>query len=370
MLLIIALANAAGVALAGEPGVEPSPEGAERGFNLLMFTFVHARGYPVFALMFGYGLVQLYRRQQAAGAAPAVARSVLLRRNAWLVAFGLAHATLLYYGDFLGAYGIVGLVMTLVLLRRSDRTHRFVLWIWALFVAEVLVIGVLVVLAILRGGGSAGVANEHIGSLAAPDYPHSLLDRLGEWPAHTATVLPFILIVWLGTWAARRRILEEPARHLKLLRWTAAGGLGIAVAGGLPQALLSAGLLRVDESAASLMSMLYGASGMFAGPGYAALIGLVAVRVSRKTTGPVTGALAALGRRPLSGYLFQSVAWLVLLAPYTLALGEKFGSPSLTAAVLAVLVWLASVAVARLLDRRGLSGPAERLLRRLTYGSR
>jgi uncharacterized protein len=34
----------------------------------VMLTFIHARAYPVFAIMFGYSLVQLARRQEAAGA--------------------------------------------------------------------------------------------------------------------------------------------------------------------------------------------------------------------------------------------------------------------------------------------------------------
>jgi uncharacterized membrane protein YeiB len=371
MLLLIALANAAGVVFAAAPGVGTAPHGLERGFNLIMFTLVNARAYPVFAVMFGYGLMQLARRQDAAGASPAEVRSVLLRRNTWLLVFGFVHALLLYFGDFLGAYGIVGIVVTLVLLRRSERVHRIVLWIWALSAVEVLVVGVLVAFAMLGGpAGSATVPVEHINSLAAPDYPHSVLDRLGEWPMHTLSVLPFIMIVWLGTWAARRRILENPAGHQRLLRWTAVLGLGVAVLGGLPMALLSAGWLHADTSTASLISMLYGASGMFAGPGYVALFGLLVLRVSRRTPGPVVGALAALGRRSLSGYLFQSVAWLLLLAPFTLALGMAFGSPAITAAVVALLVWLASLLIARQLERHQRQGPAELLLRRLTYGPR
>ncbi|MGO4417650.1 DUF418 domain-containing protein [Streptomyces sp. MCAF7] len=368
MLLIIALANVAGVVFAGEPGLDTTPEGADRGLNFALFELVHARGYPVFAVMFGYGLVQLARRQDASGATPKQVRSVLLRRNLWLVAFGFAHATLLYYGDFLGAYGIVGIVMTLVLLRRGDRFHRTVLVLWALSAVEVLVIGAIVVSGIGGSGGSAPLPSGHVDSLAAPDYLASVLDRLGEWPMHTLTVLPFIIITWLGMWAARRRVLEEPARHKALLKWTAVLGLGVAIAGGLPAALVGAGWLHVDESAAGLMMMLHGASGMFAGPGYVAVFGLIAIRATRP--GPVVGALSALGRRSLSGYLFQSVAWLVLLAPFTLALGDRFGSPTVTGLTIAVTVWLMTVLVARLLDKRDQAGPAEIVLRRLTYGPR
>ncbi|WP_328417638.1 DUF418 domain-containing protein [Micromonospora sp. NBC_00389] len=368
MLLIIALANVAGVVFAGEPGLDSAPQGVDRGLNFLLFELVHARGYPVFAVMFGYGLVQLARRQDASGATRQQVRSVLLRRNLWLVVFGFAHAALLYYGDFLGAYGIVGIVMTLALLRRGDRFHRIALVLWALAVVEILVLSAVVVSRIGGPGGSAPLPSDHVDSLAAPDYVTSILDRLAEWPAHTLTVLPFIFITWLGMWAARRRVLEELARHRTLLRWTAALGLGIAVAGGLPAALVSAGWLHVDTSTASLSLMLHGASGMFAGPGYVAVFGLVAMRVIRP--GPVVGALSALGQRSLSGYLFQSVAWLVLLAPFTLALGDRFGSRTVGGLIIAVVVWLVTVLIARLLDKRGRPGPAEVVLRRLTYGPR
>ncbi|RSM48051.1 hypothetical protein DMB66_46885 [Actinoplanes sp. ATCC 53533] len=368
MLLIIALANAAGVVFSGEPGLDATPAGADRGLTFLLFELVHARGYPVFAVMFGYGIVQLARRQDAAGATPRQVRSILLRRNAWLVVFGIAHAALLYYGDFLGAYGIVGIVMTLVLLRRGDKVHRIVLALWALTAVEVLAIGVFLMGGLAGAGGSAPLPAEHVDSLAAPGYAASVLDRLGEWPVHTLTVVPFIIITWLGMWAARRRVLDEPARHRRLLGWTAVIGLGLAVAGGLPAALIGAGWLSADEPAAGLALLLHGASGMFAGPGYVAVFALIAMRVTRP--GPVVAALVALGRRSLSGYLFQSVAWLVLLAPYTLALGDRFGSPTAGALIIAVVVWLATVLLARLLDRRDQAGPAEIVLRRLTYGPR
>ncbi len=369
MLLIIALANVAGVIFAGEPGLDPAPEGVDRGITFLLYELAHARGYPVFAVMFGYGLVQLATRQHAAGAAPDRIRAVLVRRNLWLVVFGLAHAALLYYGDFLGAYGIVGLAMTLLLLRRSDKFHRIVLVVWALATVEVVVLGVIVIGDLVgTSSASAPLPVGHVASLDAPTYLESVVDRLGEWPVHTLTVLPFVVVAWLGMWAARRRVLEEPARHRTLLTWTAVTGLGIAVAGGLPAALAAAGWLHVDQSTGELLLLLHGGSGMFAGPGYAALIGLIAVRVSR--SGAVVGALSALGQRSLSGYLFQSVAWLVLLLPFTLDLADRFGSPTVAGVVIAVAVWLVSVLLARLLDTRKRPGPAESVLRRLTYGPR
>src|SRR5690606_7669264 len=63
MLLFIALANCAGFFFASAPGVELAPQGLERIYNLFSFMFLHARTYPMFAFMFGYGMIQLAMRQ-------------------------------------------------------------------------------------------------------------------------------------------------------------------------------------------------------------------------------------------------------------------------------------------------------------------
>ncbi|MEV5000693.1 DUF418 domain-containing protein [Nocardioides sp. LML1-1-1.1] len=358
MLLFIALANAGNCAFAGQPGLDPDPHGLARVLNFGLSLLVDSRAYPVFAIMFGYGLVQIARRQEAAGGD---ARRVLVRRNAWLVGFGLVHATLLYFGDFLGAYGLIGLAATFLLVRRSDRFHRAVLWVWGL---QSLYLVVLPVLALTHDwSGGAGLVNSPNPSLAADSYRASIGDRLAEWPAHTLSVLPAVFIVWLGIWAARRGILENVDQHRTLLVRTAVIGLGIAVLGGLPYALVAAGVLHPAAGTVDILSLLHDVSGEYAGPGYIAAIALLGARLSR--TGRV-GAVAALGQRSLSGYLFQSVCWLVLFTPFALDLGGH----TVVAVLAAIGVWLASVALAAALQRRGHPGPAEKVLRRLTYGRR
>jgi len=56
----------------------------------------------------------------------------------------------------------------------------------------------------------------------------------------------------------------------------------------------------------------------------------------------------------------------VLLKPWALGLGVEAGT--LRVALVAVGVWLATVVVAVVLERTSTPGPAERLLRRLSYG--
>ena len=70
MLLLIALANVH-VYLYGHPlGVRGYPrdvEGVDRVVALLQMTFVDGRAYPLFGLLFGYGIVQLAWRRSAVG---------------------------------------------------------------------------------------------------------------------------------------------------------------------------------------------------------------------------------------------------------------------------------------------------------------
>lgn len=370
MLLFIALANAAGAFFASAPGVDTTPHGAERAYNVFMFAFVHARAYPMFAIMFGYGLVQLARRQDAAAGGPGAARSVLLRRNAWLLAFGAVHGVLLFAGDFLGGYGLIGIAFTLLLLRRSDRVHRLAPWYLALVGVYMVVLPV--VIALTSGGPAAQVPTSPDGAFSQTGYLASLLTRLHEWPVHTLTITGLVFVVWIGAWAARKRILEEPARHLRLLRVAAVGGIGLAVAGGLPMGLFSAGVHEVGSAAAPWVKLLYEVSGTFGGVGYVAVFGLLSHALGKAMAAPrenvVVGALTALGQRSLSGYLFQSVAWAVLAWPFALDLAGSATSPTFAAAGSAIAVWVVSVVAAYVMQRRSRRGPAEVLLRRLTYG--
>jgi uncharacterized protein len=375
MLLLIAVANAVGVVFGGELSGEPDPVGVERLTNVVMFAGVHARAYPMFALLFGYGVVQLATRQRAAGASAAQVRRILLRRNGWLVVFGFLHAALLYSGDFLGAYGLAGVVATLVLLRGGRRLEWAGLALWALSLGYAAVLGLRTVAAIgATQRDPRGLPAHPVESLTATDYVSSLAARLAEWPAHTLAVAPFVVVVWLGMIAARRRLLEDAAAHRRLLTIVAATGIGVSVLGGLPLGLVAGGLLTLDDATLRLATTLHGASGMFGGIGYTAVFGLVAARLTERRevlgtrTRTATRLLVALGRRSLSGYLFQSVAWLVLLAPFTLDLARRSPSPLLAGIAVAAGVWLVSLwAADRLGDR---PGPAEKVLRRLTYGPR
>ncbi|MFI6392638.1 DUF418 domain-containing protein [Nonomuraea sp. NPDC050540] len=318
---------------------------------------VDGRALPMFAALFGYGLVRLADRQLATGRNWTQARKVLRRRSLWLLAFGFCHALLLFFGDILGAYGLVGLVLV-GFVRRTDRS-----------VLRAAAVGLALHVVVMFGFGLLTVsASKGDTPAAVADPIAAVVMRLIGWFGMTptyfaASVVPALLF---GIWAARRRVLEDPAAHRDLLTRVAVVGTAVAVAGGVPLVLVDTGLWMPSDPVAVSAYALHSVSGVAGGLAYAAIVGLVAGR--RRGDGPVVKALAACGQWSLTCYLLQSVVFVALFAPYAGGLGNRVGDAA--ASGIAVLTWLSTVVLAALLAPGGRRGPAEAALRRLTYGRR
>lgn len=62
----------------------------------VMTALVEARAHPLFAALFGYGLVQMARRRSERGLPEDAVRRSIRRRSAALIAFGAVHALLAF----------------------------------------------------------------------------------------------------------------------------------------------------------------------------------------------------------------------------------------------------------------------------------
>lgn len=376
MLLLIALANTPwylyGQA-AGLTSIHPSTgSGLDRFVQSVIIVAVDSRIYPMFAFLFGYGIVQLYRRQIEAGVSDPDARRLLQRRHLWMLMFGFVHAALLWMGDIVGAYGLVGLVIVALFFRRTNKT----LIVWASVLTGLLTLFTLLGLISLpfipaQEAETFNFLEKMAGINSESNYPTSVLLRVMFWPLLAlfqgiiSMVVPVMLL--LAFWAARHRILENPGEHLPLLRRTAIIGLGIAVAGGVPHAMYHLGALEVGDHVSWIFTATQSLTGLFGGLGYVALFALIAHRIQGRPVAhslPVV-AIGAVGKRSLSSYLGQSVLFAPLLAAWGLGLGGHLNSAA-TAAI-AIGGWLVLAVAAYLCERRGIRGPAEKLLRRLVY---
>ncbi|MEU5874675.1 DUF418 domain-containing protein [Glycomyces sp. NPDC047369] len=360
MLLLIALAHAHMFIRHDQTGfrgyaVDAAP--LERLLTGVQVLLIDGRALPMFAALFGYGLVRLVDRQARTGAAWPEARRIVRRRSAWLLVFGFAHALLLFFGDILAAYGFVGLLFTGMLVARDRTLFKIAALTSLAHIAVVALLGL--------SAEAADHRTEQPTTIADPLA--ALAMRLMTWSALTPTfyLVSILPAFALGIWAARRRILDEPGRHRRLLTRTALWGTVISLIGGTPLMLAETQLWHPDTPVAVAVYALHSVTGLAAGLGYAALIGLIADRRSARTPGPVTRALAACGQRSLTCYLLQSVAFVAVFSPLTAGLGTELSDAA--ASGIAVAVWAATVAIAAAMAHHGIRGPFETLLRRLTY---
>jgi uncharacterized protein len=378
MLLFIAVANAP-FYLWGQPSglTSAHPPGAT-GLDLVWQTIsiivIDGRSYPMFAFLFGYGIWQLYRRQAEQGVDQATARRLLRKRHLWMIAFGAVHALLLWMGDVVGAYGLAGLILAAIFLDRRDfalkLTAGILAGLTAMWAISALAAGLLLP-AVLPPGAFSMPSGEDVDFLrftqAEDNYLIAAALRIGLWLVVTAAqllgfIIPIAILVALV--AARAGVLERPEDHLQLLRRVAIGGIAIAWATGVVVALQNAGLLLPAEYGWAWMGFNT-LAGLCGGLGYVAVFGLIAARVRERPPGVVRGALQALGKRSLSGYLAQSVVFAPLMSAWGLGLGTHLSSWSIT--LIAMATWLVTVVLAALLERAGKRGPAEWALRRLVY---
>lgn len=378
MLLFIALANVV-VYLWGQSVALPTNHPLDGGpldrvaavFGML---FIEQRVYPMFAFLFGYGMVQFARSRMARGIPEPVVKRMLQRRHWWLLVFGAVHAILLFAGDILGAYGLAGLILTVALFARSDRAIKLTVWILvgliglgALFMIGVGFLMRLLPPEVLEASVSDGLGSNADIMAGQSNYLIAMAARFGMWLFGTpVTVLGLVVpaCMMLGWLAARHEWLERPGVR-PTLALVACVGIPIGILGGLPQVLTYFEIDLGFESASWAFIGVVQLTGMAAGVGYAALFGLIGIRL-RSTYRPVTRAIAAVGKRSLSFYLLQSVIFAPLLSAWGFGLGQRLGTAG--AYGIAIGVWLLSVALAAVLERRGARGPAEVLLRRLTYG--
>ncbi|WP_460999162.1 DUF418 domain-containing protein [Streptomonospora sediminis] len=380
MLLLIVLSNTAFflyTAEHGPSGWHPVDGSAvDRAVQFAMITGLDLRIFPLFAFLFGYGMMQVMRRQTDAGSTKRAAVRLLRRRSLWLLVFGLLHGSLLLGGDILGTYGVASLLIGWLFLRRRDTT----LLVWA-----VLFLGISAyfesqsALGILAAGDSAALATEPSTTYYASgeeSYAASVATRFSTWlfVAFGGGLLGFssYTAMLLGFWSARKRLLEEPERYLPLLRGTAIVGVAVGLLGGLPSALAHVGVLGAAPAMMAEGGPLYtiqSITGVVGGLGYVSVFALIVHHLSdsARRSLPVA-AVAAVGNRSLSCYLAHSLIAAPLLAAWGLGLGAHLTSA--TMALVAIGVWLLTVAGAYALDRTGRRGPAEVALRRLMYGGR
>lgn len=328
--------------------------------------------YLLFSLLFGYSFALQMDSAARAGSA-FVPR--FMRRLGGLALLGLAHAWLLFAGDILLTYAILGLVL---LALRGLRPSTAVALALALLLASTAGWGLLAWLLAHAPLAELPVAELHAkAQQAAQAYRASVVDAVaqrgrdmaeGAWFVLAFVQAPCALAMFLLGLAAQRsgflvRVAQQPER---LRRWVvaclplgAAGALFYASAQGstgvrLPEHVGLAAL-AVDLGTAPLLTFVY-------------VAGLLWALRSGRAGHRLGALLAPAGRMALSNYLLQSVVGALVFTAYGLALVGRVAPWQVVVGALAL--YAAQLALSRRWMATHAYGPAEWLLRAFTLWQR
>jgi len=352
----------------GDLGTPDSP--LDDAASWVIAAFFQTKFYVLFSFLFGYGLsVQMVRA--AARDAPFVPH--YLRRLLGLLLIGIAHAFLLYVGDILITYALLGVIL---LLMRNARDG----------ILLAVAVGLVSLTVLLLAAGGAVVASlppESFGDAsseaalraeaerAVEGYRGSpaevIAQRASELPATLAFALfgqgPTALAMFLvGLWAGRRRLLERADEYRPLLRLLLVLGLVFGLGGGIVWATTQAAA-GFDFTAGFLFSgaLSFATAPLLSGA-YAAAIILLHGRPPWRRR---LDFLAPVGRLALTNYLLQSLVGAFVFTGYGLGLFGGVGAA--WGLVLSVAIFALQIPFSRWWLRRFDFGPAEWLLRSFTY---
>ena len=359
---------------AGDPlGFFVTPPGTlDAAVYLLTATFVSMKFLSIFAFLFGVGFAMQWRSLRRR-LPLAEARAAYRRRLGFLLVAGVSHGTLLYFGDILTAYALVGFL----LLRHAGQrpaalvaaTRR-----WGLAFILLTVVGMMLVeglrQALPPADDPANVpawALERLAAYAQGSYLEQIGPRISDFLSVLGSTALFgvpqvMALFLLGAIAGRLGWLARPERHPQV--WRVVGRIGLLA---LPVAVAGAWInfetMRDSPGdPGAVGTALQSISAPLAGLYVAAFVRWQQAPAGRR----LIVWLAPAGRMPLTNYVAQSLLMGLLLSGWGFGLGAELGRTVL--ALLALVIALVQIAVSRACIARFGEGPLEALWRRATYG--
>jgi uncharacterized protein len=342
----------------------------------LAFT---GKAYALLALLFGYGVGAQALRVAAGGGEPS---RLLKRRFLALGAIGMVHGLLGWYGDILVTYAAFGFCL-LPFMKAKQRTllrtaGGLLLGVAALYLA----LGGLIhlVTGLARRAPELAKLTESIRAASESDavealraygqgpygalFRRRLFDFVSGWGSAVAMLPQALALFLVGLWSARAGLVTDPAWRPRLARLAA----GLALIG-LPVNVIYARLAGAGLAGGPAKMVLAAGAYTIAAPALAGAVAVMAILL--REAAPVRGlvrVLAPLGRLSLSAYLLQTVVFTNVFYFHGLGLYGKLSFPTLLG--LAIAFWLIELLLAGPWLARLRFGPAEWLVRSLTYGRR
>lgn len=329
------------------------PAGVDLVAQIAVEWLFQGKFFVLFSFLFGWG----FAIQMAASARAGVsgARRFTLRLLGLLL-IGVAHATLVFFGDILVLYALLGLP----LLALRGASPRALVYVAA--GAMVVGFGALCVLAILL----AEPSNLGLPAAVGPGYLGGFAEAVGQRLADWRVAFGFLWLFngpvafaafCLGLAAEKIDVFRPGNPTYSVLRRNLPLLLTVGLLLNLGYALSLQGTLGQD-----LLAVVAFASLALGGPILASAYLVLAVEAARR--GWLQGATAAAGRMSLTGYVLEGMLAGLVFNGYGLGLHGTVGAAGCL--IIAVGIVAATHLFAMLWLRFAASGPLEIVLRGIT----
>jgi uncharacterized protein len=345
----------------------------DKTVSFLRTVLIQNKGLGIFSFLFGLGLGLIASRAEQAGRAVV---PLILRRQAVLLAIGLAHAILLWGGDILVPYALVGLLL-LPLFRTSPRTLLTAAVVVYLLPIPLYALSIALnppdpYTAAVAWTGESNLYGIWSNGFTKGDYAQVVQGNLAFlamwWTMFVLNLYwPDVLGMFLlGLFVHRIRLIERIEADPSLLRgkWIVSAGI-VGVAGNVVVAILTARGAYYPYSTAGLVLTVvqYTTVPLLCFFYVAGLTWLFQRPAWRQRLKP----LVAAGRMTLTNYLLQSLFCILIFYGIGLGLFGKIGAALVVA--VAWMIYLLELLFSRWWWSRGFAfGPVEWLWRRLSYG--
>ncbi len=344
--------------------------------HFLVHFFVEGKFYSIFSFLFGFGFALQIARAEERGDLKA---SLFKRRLFWLLVIGMLHAYMLWAGDILSIYAVMGFVLILF---RKKTNGALLKWAFALLVIPILTYILLYILFVAFVSPEAIATfeawqidfwNELVKKVQQSNYlqiltGYNLNYIVGRYASLIFEMrLPKILAMFLlGFYAYRRGFFQDLSSHQPFIRRVLKYGLVLGLVGNVAFAALAGQEAVFPPSPAGIAGVVAYAFGVPALTLF--YIALVATLWQKAVWRRLLAYIAPVGRMALTNYLLQTVICVLIFYGY--GFGQFGRSGATTATLIALAIFLFQILISALWLKYFSYGPIEWIWRQLTYRKR
>ncbi|MEP7165479.1 MAG: DUF418 domain-containing protein [Ferruginibacter sp.] len=347
--------------------------------GFLELAFVHGKFYSLFSLLFGIGFTIILSRNEQRGINPL---KIFYRRLFILLLIGTAHVVLLWEGDILLLYALLGLILPLFR-KCSDKT--LLTWAVALVASPVLIDIIKVLLHVKTGaflddiGQSIDKKNGLPTDESFAKYLYTAGSGWKEWRIWQASGylyrygyiiesnrIPKVLGMFLvGLYAGRKMIYANLEQYSSMFKKLRKWGFIIGIPSSLALAYFEVFGKRPPDPLGLLHTVSYAVSVVPLSLAYVSSVCLMWIRTKGNNKWKW---LAPAGRMALTNYLMQTIICISIFYGVGFGVGGNIG-PTVFIPI-ALAIYITQVIYSNWWFKYFNYGPMEWIWRQLTYGKR